>query len=60
MWNLISVYLQIVLILSQHWSTVCAERTIGFWTHPMELLGDVSHVEPCFGLFRDNVSVSAR
>ena len=28
--------------------TVCARRTIGsisFWTHPMELLGDVGHVE---------------
>ena len=30
--------------------TVCARRTIGsisFWTHPMELLGDVGHVESC-------------
>ena len=28
--------------------TVCAERTIGteiIWTHQMELLGDVGHVE---------------
>jgi hypothetical protein len=31
-----------------------------FWTHPMELLGDVSHVESCFGLFGDSVSVGAR
>jgi hypothetical protein len=29
MWNLISVCLQIVLILMQDWSTVCAERTVG-------------------------------
>ena len=26
----------------------------------MELLGDVGHVEPCFGLFGDSVSVGAR
>jgi hypothetical protein len=26
----------------------------------MELLGDVSHVESCFGLFGDSVSVGAR
>jgi hypothetical protein len=31
-----------------------------FWTHRMELLGDVSHVESCFGLFGDSVSVGAR
>jgi hypothetical protein len=29
MWNLISVHLKIVLILTQDWCTVCAERTIG-------------------------------
>jgi hypothetical protein len=28
-----------------------------FWTHPMELLGDIGHVESCFGPFGDNVSV---
>jgi hypothetical protein len=28
--------------------------------HPMELLGDVGHVEPRFGLLEDNVSVGAR
>jgi hypothetical protein len=26
----------------------------------MELLGDVDHVEPCFGLFGDSVSVGAK
>jgi hypothetical protein len=31
-----------------------------FWMHPMELLGDVSHVETRFGLLRDSVSVGAR
>jgi hypothetical protein len=31
-----------------------------FWTHPMELLGDVGHVESRFGPIGDGVSVSAR
>jgi hypothetical protein len=30
-----------------------------FWTHPMKLLDDVRHVESCFGLLGDNVSVGA-
>jgi hypothetical protein len=42
---------------------VCAERTIGsklYWTHPMDLLGDVSQVESHLSPFGDSVSVSAR
>jgi hypothetical protein len=42
---------------------VCTELTIGsesFCTHPMKLLGDVGLVESHFGLFGDNISVSAR
>jgi hypothetical protein len=31
-----------------------------FWTHLMELKGDVGHVEPRFGPFRDSVGVVAR
>jgi hypothetical protein len=31
-----------------------------FWTHPMELLGDVGPMESCFGPFGEGVSVSAR
>ena len=31
-----------------------------FWTHPVELLGDVGHVESCFGPFGDRGSVGAR
>ena len=57
------VHLEILLILTQDRCTVCAERTIGrklFWTHSMELLGDVGHVESCFGLVGDGVSVGAR
>ena len=47
-WKLVLVHLEIVLILTQDGCTVCAERTIArksFWKHPMELLGDVGHVE---------------
>jgi hypothetical protein len=31
-----------------------------FRTHPMELLGDVAHVESHFGTFRDGVNFGAR
>ena len=47
-WNLVSVHLEIVLILTQDRCTVRAERTIVseiVLDHPMELLGDVGHVE---------------
>jgi hypothetical protein len=30
MWNLVSVYFEVVLVLVQDRGTVCAERTIGF------------------------------
>jgi hypothetical protein len=30
-----------------------------FWTHPMELLDNVGHVESPFGPFRDSVSFDA-
>ena len=62
-WKLVSVRLEIVQILTQDWCMVCAESTIGsesFWTHPMELLGDVGHVESHFGPFGDSASVDAR
>ena len=63
MWNLVSICLEIVLVLVQDRCTVCAERTIGskiIWTHPMELLVDVGHVESCFGPFGHSASVDAR
>ena len=50
----------IVLILTQDRCTVYVERTIGskiILTHPMELLGDVGHVEYQFFLFGDSVGV---
>ena len=59
----ISLHLGIVLILTQDSCTVCVERAIGskiIWTHLMEFLGDMGHVESHFFLFGDNVSVSAR
>jgi hypothetical protein len=63
-WKLISICLEIVLILTQDGYTVCAKRNIGseksFWTHPMELLGDVGHVEAHFGPFRDSSNLDAR
>ena len=55
--------LDIVLILMQDRCTVCIECTIGseiVWTHPMELLGNVGHVESHFFPFGDSVSVGAR
>ena len=62
-WKLVSVRFEIVLILTQDRWTVCVERTIGsksFWTHLMELLGDVGHVESHFFPFGDSVNVGAK
>jgi hypothetical protein len=48
----------------QNRCTVCVKRTIGleiiFDPHPIELLGDVGHVESYFGLFGNCVTVGAR
>ena len=59
---LVSFCLEIVLSLTQDRCTVCAEHTAqkSFWMHPMELLGDMGHVEPRFDPFGDSVSVGAR
>jgi hypothetical protein len=60
---LVMVYLEIVLALTQDRCTVCAERTVGseiIWKHPMDLLGDIGHVESCFNPFGDNGTVSPR
>jgi hypothetical protein len=46
MWNLILVHSEIVLVLVQDRSTVCADRTMGLdWMHPMVLLGDEAQVK---------------
>jgi hypothetical protein len=31
-----------------------------FWSHVMELLVDVGHVESCFGPFEESVSLGGR
>jgi hypothetical protein len=60
-WKVDLVCLVTVLTLTQDGCMVCVERTQkSFWTHPMEVLGDVGHVESYFGPFGDSVNVSAR
>ena len=62
-WKLVLVCLEIVLILKQDRCMVSAACTIGrklVWTHPMELLCDVGHVESRFNMFGDSASVGAR
>jgi hypothetical protein len=59
----VSVHLETVLILTQDSCSICTDGTIGskiILMHPMELLGDVGHLETRFGLFRDSISVDAR
>jgi hypothetical protein len=61
MWNLILVYLEIVLVSIQDGSMVCAKRTIGLdWMHPMVLLGDEAQLEAHFDLFGDSANLNAR
>ena len=60
---LVSVYLEIMLSLTQDRCTVCGECTIGsgiILTHPMEILGDVGHVESHFDPFGDSANLDAR
>ena len=52
-WKLNLVHLEIVLILTQDRCMVYAGKS--FWTHPIELLGDVGHLESHFGPFGDTV-----
>ena len=50
-WKLVLIRLEVVLFLTQDRCMVCVERTIGsefILMHPMELLGDVGHVESRF------------
>jgi hypothetical protein len=59
----VSVYLEIVLILTQDRCTVCAVRTVGskiILDTPDEHLGDVGHVESHFDPFGDSVCIGAR
>ena len=61
--KLVSVRLEIELIMAQDRCTVCIECNIGseiICMHPMELLGDVGHMESLFFPFVGTVSVGAR
>ena len=63
MWNLVSVYLETVLMLVQDRCNVCAKRTIGLETvldALMVLLGDEAQVQAHFGLFRYSASLDTR
>jgi hypothetical protein len=62
LWNLISDYLEIVLVSVQDRCTVCAERTMSskiILDTPEEHLGDMGHVESHFNPFGDSVSIGA-
>jgi hypothetical protein len=62
-WILVLVLLLTVLTLCKVGARFALNVPLAlksFWTHPMELLSDVGHVESRFGLFGDGVSVSAR
>ena len=62
-WKLGSVCLEIVLILMQDRCTVCMEHTIFSEINLYALdrtLDHVCHMESCFNLFRDSVSLGAR
>jgi hypothetical protein len=60
---LVSVRLEIVLsqrkIGAQFVLNVPQARK-SLWTHPIEHLGDLGHVESHFGPFSDSVSIGAR
>jgi hypothetical protein len=63
MWNLVLAYLEMLLVSMEDRCRVCTKRIIGLeiiLDHPMELLGDVGHLESHFGPFGDGVSVGAR
>jgi hypothetical protein len=60
--KLVSVLLEIVLILTHGGCIVYAKRTIGLeiiLDPLMELLGDLAHVESCFGTLKDGISIRA-
>ena len=63
MWNLVSVYLETVLVSVQDRCTVCAERTVGskiLLDAPDGTPRCMGHVESRFGPSGDSVSVGAR
>jgi hypothetical protein len=63
MGNLISVYLDIVLVSVQDRCMICAKRTMSskiILDTPEEHHGDMGHVESHFEPFADSVSIGAR
>jgi hypothetical protein len=48
------------MIVNYHQQLDGPQAQKSFLTHPMELLGDVGHLESRFGPFEDGVSVVAR
>jgi hypothetical protein len=57
---LVSVHLEIVLFLTQDECTVCAnvpQARKWLWTHPIEHLGDLGHVDSHFSPFGERVLV---
>jgi hypothetical protein len=52
--------LSLDLVVQQVWLYQWKRCPHQFWTHPMELLGDMDHVESHFFLCGDSVSVGAR
>jgi hypothetical protein len=63
MWNLITVYLETVLVLVQDRCMVCAKRTKGseiLLDAPEVLLGDEALVDAHFGRFGDGAHLDAR
>jgi hypothetical protein len=60
--NVILVRLETVLVSVQDRCTVCIKCTMGselFWTHLIELLGDVGHVKCHFGPFGGSANLDA-
>jgi hypothetical protein len=57
-WKIVSV--QILCKIGARFVRNVPQAQKSFWTHTMELLGEVGHVESRFGLFGDSVSVGAR
>ena len=59
-WKLDSICLEIVLNFTQDRCMVVPLARKSFWTHALELLGDVGRVESRFSPFGYSVSVGAR
>ena len=62
MWNLVSVYLETMLVLVHDRCMVCTKHTIGseIILDAFEPLGDEDQVEARFSRFGDNANLDAR